>query len=240
LYNKSIRKLITVGKVGKSMFKRLMTFCLVVILGCFAVTAQATDRWKWYYSSDYYGHYYDTQTVQYQASAKGATVWTKLVKADGTLVGETRRFLDFGHKLSATVEEVTYYNGYPRRYRPSKLYPSFVVPDSPEETLTRLVADQLHISPMFTGGEDRWKWVHATDRWSLYVAKDTLTNMNKPNIYFIWAKRVYLNGGVSKFLYICDTARNVIGTRSSGWNSPLPDSDEEAILNAVKAMNVGA
>lgn len=222
------------------MFRRLMTFCLVVILGCFAITARAADRWKWYYSSDYYGHYYDTQTLLHNPSVQGVMVWTKFIKPDGTPVRETRSVLDYGHKMMATVEDATFYNGYPRRYRPSKLYFTFVAPDSPSETLTRLVAEQLHIRPMFAGGADRWKWVRATDRWSLYVAKDTLTKMDKPNIYFIWAKRVYLDGKDSKFLYFCDTSRNVVRTRSSGWNFPLPDSDEEAVLNAVKAMNVGA
>ena len=33
------------------MLKRIVIFCLVVIMGCFGMNAQAADRWKWYYSS---------------------------------------------------------------------------------------------------------------------------------------------------------------------------------------------
>ncbi|WP_432643059.1 hypothetical protein [Acidaminococcus sp.] len=222
------------------MWKRILTFCLVVVLGCFAVTAQAADRWKWYHSSDYHGYYYDTQTVTYDTAKQYATVWIKILKADGSLDEEQHRALNYGYKATLNFEYVYYQNGYPRRYRPSKPYVSFVVPDSSSETLTRMVANQLGIRPMYPGGDNRWKWVRATDTYSLYVAKDTLLYRDANLGYTIWAKRVYLNGGKSKTMYFCNTVRNVVATRYSRWNSPLPDSDEEAVLNAVKALNVGA
>lgn len=228
------------GKVGMGMLKRIVIFCLVVIMGCFGMNAQAADRWKWYYSSDYYGHYYDTQTVKYNGARQYATIWTKTLKQDGSLLEEDHIILDYQYKATGMVEYVTYHNGYPRRHSFSKPVISFVAPDSARETLSRLVAEQLGIRPMYPGGADRWKWVHATDRWSVYVAKDTLIDLGKGNLYSIWAKRVYLNGGESKIQYFCDLTRDIIRTRYSKWRSTVPDSDEEAVLNAVKALNVGA
>lgn len=222
------------------MFKRILTVCLVAVLGCFAITAQAANRWKWYYSSDYYGYYYDTQTVTYDATRQYATIWTKTLKQDGTVWEEDHKIVDYGHKAIATFEYVIYQNGYPRRYHPSKPFISFVSPDSSNEMLSRLVAEQLGIRPMYRGGADRWKWVRATDTYSLYVAKDTIVYGGTGSDYSIWAKRVFLNGGVSKTQYFCDTARDIIRTSYSKWYSPLPDSDQEAVLNAVKALNRGA
>lgn len=222
------------------MLKRLVTFCLVVILGCFAMTAQAADRWKWYYSSDYYGYYYDTQTVTYDAAKQCAMVWIKILNVDGTMSEEQHRRLNYANKTSTNIEYVNYRYGYPHRYTPSSYYTLFVPPDSSHETLSRMVANQLGIQPMYPGGENRWKWVRATDQYSLYVAKDTLLYRDADLGYTIWAKRVYLNGSKTKTIYFCNTVRNVVATRYSRWNSPLPDSDEEAVLNAVKALNVGA
>lgn len=222
------------------MFKRIVTFCLVAVLWCFAITAQAADRWKWYYSSDYYGEYYDTQTVKYDAAKQYAIIWTRTLKQDGSVWSEDHKLLDYGKKAIATFEYVVYRNGYPRRTQLSKPLVSFVSPDSPNETLSRLVAEQLGIRAMYPGGATRWKWVHATDQWSVYVAKDTLARQGTGNVYSIWTKRVYLNGSATKSQFFCDTTRDIICTRYSKWRSPLPDSDEEAVLNAVKALNVGA
>ncbi|WP_303816480.1 hypothetical protein [Acidaminococcus timonensis] len=225
------------------MFKRILTFCLMAILGCFTITAQAADRWKWYYSSEHYGYYYDTQTVTYDAESQSATVWIKELFEDGSLLEERHIMLDYGHKTLDTYEYVTYpyrKDGPPKRMQPSTIYFEILSPDSPNETLARMVAGQLGIQPMYQAGPDRWKWIRATDEYSLYIAKDAIVYSTDKRGYSIWAKRVYLNGNERKTQYFCDTIANLVRTEYSSWNSPLPDSDEEAVLNAVKALNVGA
>lgn len=236
MYNKSERKLITVGKVGKSMFKRILTFCLVLILWCFAITAQAADRWKWYESSSWYSRYYDTQTVEPNARLHCARVWTKIVKDDGTLIRQELRFLVYDIKGVAILESVEYWDGSPHRRQNSPPIAYTVLPDSGDENLARLVAEQVGFQPMYPGGPDRWKWIHATDRYGLYVARDTLYYFGKNFAYSLWTKRVYTDGSTSYFHYFYDPDTNLIRTETSNWNSPIPDSDEEAVLHTAKAL----
>lgn len=212
----------------------------MIVLECITFTGQAADRWKWYYSSDHYGFYYDTQTVTYDPATQCAMVWKKVLKEDGSIYSEIHIVLDYEHKSMATFEIVKYRNGYAQRKTPSKLVILFVPPDSLSETLSRMVAEQEGINPMYPGGTNRWKWIHATDQYSMYVAKDTLHYGGQRAGYIIWAKRVYLDGSVSKKIFFCDLDKKLIRTDFSNWEYPLPDSDEEAVLNAVKELNAGA
>ena len=50
------------------MVKRIIAFCLLLLLSCTVVQAEPESRWKWYYSSERVGMYFDTQTLHYDAS----------------------------------------------------------------------------------------------------------------------------------------------------------------------------
>ena len=75
------------------MVKRIIAFCLLLLLSCTVVQAEPESRWKWYYSSERVGMYFDTQTLHYDASKRAADVWTKNLNVNGEKIREVHKFL---------------------------------------------------------------------------------------------------------------------------------------------------
>ena len=84
----------------------------------------------------YYGHYYDTQTVKYNGARQYATIWTKTLKQDGSLLEEDHIILNYQYKATGMVEYVTYHNRYPPSPLFSKPVISFVAPDSARDPVS--------------------------------------------------------------------------------------------------------
>lgn len=218
------------------MVKRIITFCLLLLLSCTTVLAEPESRWKWYYSSDRVGMYFDTQTLHYDASKRAADVWTKNLNVNGEKIREVHKFLFLEEGAAANVQYVYYRNGYPSVHNVKKVYIQQVAPDSPNEALANGIANYLNVKPMYPGGENRWKWIGATDTYSLYLATDCGKYYPEKDWYAVWIKRVYLNGYAYKDRYYCRFSKNQIATRYGRARNPIPESDDEKIYNAAKEL----
>ena len=105
------------------MLKRIVMFCLVAVLGCFAVTAQAADRWKMYYSNARNAGYYDTQTLKVSQGKQFVKVWTKVVIKKTGRAGLARVVIDYPEQAIMMEGYVKNQNGrpsYQRLARPVK------------------------------------------------------------------------------------------------------------------------
>ncbi|WP_308664387.1 hypothetical protein [uncultured Acidaminococcus sp.] len=155
------------------MVKRFIAFCLLLLLSCTVVQAEPESRWKWYYSSDRVGMYFDTQTLHYDASKRAADVWTKNLNVNGEKIREVHKFLFLEEGAAANVQYVYYRNGYPSVHNVKKVYIQQVAPDSPNEALANGIANYLNVKPMYpggeTGGNGSGQRIHTACIWQLTV-----------------------------------------------------------------------
>lgn len=214
---------------------RLIGLCIALMTICSVSLAEQLDsRWKWYYSTSTDSYYLDTQTIEYDTTYQIATVWTIDLNVEGQKRYGWKQKISYINKKITTVQDVFY--GANKAYtHTTKSVWNHVSPDSEEEALANSVASILHINPIYQGGSDRWKWLHSTDSYGLYVAKDTLVYDSYFPAYSIWAKKVFLDGRSFKILYYMDLPTKLV------WGNgpvapPYPESDEEYVYNEVKSM----
>lgn len=225
-------------------------FLLSIFLSSYsgALAAPVDSRWKLYNSVGKFTQYYDTKTIEYDPSEQIAKVWTLHISNKGRqLKMQELSAISFKYKaLDMMTQSVEYNsNGEPIYRRTSEAYTwQSIPPDTPFETLANSVASELHIQPIYQGGPDRWKWLHSTDTYGLYVAKDTIVYDPDLSEYSIWTKKLDLNGQMTETLYSINFADKTIWIEQStspwirydGHHYPIPESDEEYIYNAVKDL----
>lgn len=213
-----------------------------------ALAAPLDSRWKLYNSVSSLNQYYDIKTIEYDPNEQIAKVWTLCTDNKS---GESKRLellaISFKYKSSDMAMQIVTYNdnGDPITRKISETYTwRYIPPDTPIEALANSVASELHIKPIYPGGLDRWKWLRSTDKYGLYVAKDTITYDPDLSEYSIWTKRIYLNNYRPETLYSVNFVDKTIWVaqptspwiRYEGHIHPFPESDEEYIYNAVKDL----
>lgn len=223
------------------IFLHLVVLCITFIAFSSASFAEQLDpRWKWSYSTDRTGWYLDTKTIEYDAVNQNITVWVLSLNADGTRNDLYQQSISLKNKTSHLIQWTHYYKTGPRLME-KRIYPSaeIVRPDSPTEAVVRNIASLLGIAPLYKGGENRWTWLHSTNTYGLYIAKDTLLYHPDINKNSIWIKRVDLQGRERHYLVFFSFADGTVKTpRTGDYMRPIPESDEEYILNAAKSINV--
>lgn len=219
---------------GFKVYLNLIVVCSALLIFCSSSFAEQLDsRWKFFGSSNF-NSYFDTKTIEYDPSNQIATVWTTDVNKEG------EKEYEWKIKISYKTKEYTYvyYIHHIKLGKetvtsslPWKEKWDAIIPDSEPEALANSVASILHINPIYPGGADRWKWVHSTDQYSLYIAKDTLEYDPLTATYTIWAKQIYLDGFSPYSQFEVDLNGN--GDSSTSFS---PESDEDYVANAVREM----
>lgn len=219
---------------GFKVYLNLIVVCSALLIFCSSSFAEQLDsRWKFFGSSNF-NSYFDTKTIEYDPSNQIATVWTTDVNKEGEKEYEWKikisyktkeyTYVYYIHHINLGKETVT-------SSLPWKEKWDAIIPDSQSEALANSVASILHINPIYPGGADRWKWVHSTDQYSLYIAKDTLEYDPLTATYTIWAKQIYLDGFSPYSQFEVDLNGN--GDSSTSFS---PESDEDYVANAVREM----
>lgn len=229
------------------------TFLFSIFLSSYskALAAPLDPRWKLYNSSGGLNQYYDIKTIEYDPNEQIAKVWTLLTGSNG---GKSRRLalmaISFKDKYDMGMQIIKYNNDgdLVTNFIPESNTWHSIAPDTIFETLANSVASELHIKPIYPGGPDRWKWLRSTDKYGLYVAKDTIAYDSNLSEYSIWTKKIYLDNSMPETLYTVNFTDKTIWVAQStspqiryeGHIHPVPESDEEYIYNAVKdlAQNV--
>jgi hypothetical protein len=228
------------GKKRIAWHKRLLQIlgiCLAMLGLCSIAFAEELDpRWKWYSSTSDGSDYFDTNTIEYDADSQIATVWTTDVNKEGEKEYEWKIKISYKtkeytpvyciHHIKLGLGKETVTSSIPWKEKWDA-----IIPDSESEALANSVASILHINPIYPGGADRWKWVHSTDQYSLYIAKDTLEYDPLTATYTIWAKQIYLDGFSPYSQFEVDLNGN--GDSSTSFS---PESDEDYVANAVREM----
>lgn len=109
-----------------------------------------------------------------------------------------------------------------------------VVPDSLDELFTKVMAKQVGRPFMYAGGPDCWRPIRTVASYWLFIAIDCGLYTSLAKQYGIWIKRVNGQGRKSIKHYFCDMANNTVETSLLNGKTPVPESDEEAILNGAK------
>lgn len=225
-------------------------FLLSIFISSYSKTLAAPldSRWKLYSSFGSTNQYYDTKTIEYDPDEQIAKVWTLHTDSKG---GQSKILefsaISFKYKSSDLGMQYVIYdnNGNPITRTVSETYTwRSILPDTPVETLANSIASELHLQPIYKGGPDRWKWLRSTDKYGLYVAKDTVLYDSDLSEYSIWTKRVYLDKYEPKTLYSVNFTDKTIWVAQAnspwikydGHHHPIPESDEEYIYNAVKDL----
>lgn len=212
-----------------------------------ALAAPLDPRWKLYNSSEGLNQYYDIKTIEYDPNEQIAKVWTLLTGSNG---GKSRRLalmaISFKEKYDMGMQIIKYNNDgeLVTNFIPESNTWHSIAPDTIFETLANGVASELHIKPIYPGGPDRWKWLRSTDKYGLYVAKDTIAYDSNLSEYSIWTKKIYLDNSMPETLYSVNFVDKTIWVAQStspqirykGHIHPIPESDEEYIYNAVKDL----
>ncbi|MGN8758812.1 hypothetical protein [Acidaminococcus fermentans] len=220
---------------GFKVYLNLIVVCSALLIFCSSSFAEQLDsRWKFFCSFSNFNCYFDTKTIEYDPSNQIATVWTTDVNKEGEKEFEWKIKISYKTKEDTTV----YYIHHIKLGKetvtssiPWKEKWDAISPDSRSEALANSVASILHINPIYPGGADRWKWVHSTDQYSLYIAKDTLEYDPLTATYTIWAKQIYLDGFSPYGQFEVDLNGN--GDSSTSFS---PESDEDYVANAVREM----
>lgn len=227
----------------KKQFKEIifilsLLMCFLFPSFCSASFDEYVDpRWEWYYSDDTRKMYLDTQSIEYNAITQIANVWT-MYQHQKYPSSKFQYEISFKDKRMNILRSVMAYpEGMVSQSYDFKTGWS-IRPDSDDEALANSVASILHISPIYKGGSDRWKWVHSTDTYGLYIAKDTIVYIPDIPVYGIWTKKLYLDGHRNDEFYTMIFEANFINADngSSMPEEPVPDSDEEYIFNATKEL----
>lgn len=220
---------------GFKVYLNLIVVCSALLIFCSSSFAEQLDsRWKFFYSFSNFNCYFDTKTIEYDPSNQIATVWTTDVNKEGEKEYEWKIKISYKTKEDTTVYYIHHINL--GKETVTSLLPwkekwDAISPDSRSEALANSVASILHINPIYPGGADRWKWVHSTDQYSLYIAKDTLEYDPLTATYTIWAKQIYLDGFSPYSQFEVDLNGN--GDSSTSFS---PESDEDYVANAVREM----
>lgn len=219
-------------------FLSLLT-CAIFPSFCFASFDDYVDpRWKWYYSDDTMRYYVDTQSIEYDATRQVVKAWTlhQHRKYPSTKYLWEISFKDKTMNVLRGIIPVQDGQILSQDYNSKYGWP--IRPDSKDEALANSVSSILHISPLYEGGPNRWKWVHSTDTYGLYVAKDTIVYLSDIPAYGIWAKKLYLDGNRDDEFYTMNFDAEFICTsnHSSMPEKPVPDSDEEYVFKGTREL----
>lgn len=220
---------------GFKVFLNLIVVCSALLIFCSSSFAEQLDsRWKFFSSFSNFNCYFDTKTIEYDPSNQIATVWTTEVNEEGEKEYEWKIKISYKTKEDIRVYYIHHINLGKETVTSSMPWKgkwSAISPDSQSEALANSVASILHINPIYPGGADRWKWVHSTDQYSLYIAKDTLEYDPLTATYTIWGKQIYLDGLSPYSQFEVDINGN--GDSSTSFS---PESDEDYVANAVREM----
>lgn len=227
----------------------VFTFLVSIFLSSYsrALAAPLDPRWKLYNSGERLNNYYDIKTIEYDPNEQIAKVWTLCTGSNG---GKSKRLalnaISFKDKYHMGMQVIKYNNDgeLVTNFIPESNTWHSIAPDTIFEALANSVASELHIKPIYPGGPDRWKWLHSTDKYGLYVAKDTIVYDSDLSEYSIWTKRIYLDNYTPETLYSVNFTDKTIWVAQSmapwiqyeGHIHPIPESDEEYIYNAVKDL----
>lgn len=214
-----------------------LLICFIFPAFCFASYDEYVDpRWKWYTTTDSKKCYVDTQSIEYDATTQVAKVWTLFQHQENP----SSKFLyeiSFKTKKMNILRTVMAYPGGKMVSQDTNSKLGWhIEPDSEEEALANNVASILHINSPYAGGPNRWKWVHSTDTYGLYIAKDTIVYLPDIECFGIWAKRLDLNGHSTTHFYTMNFDAKLIYDETAMPDTFVPDSDEEYIFNATKEL----
>lgn len=220
---------------GFKVYLNLIVVCSALLIFCSSSFAEQLDsRWKFFGPFSNFNSYFDTKTIEYDPSNQIATVWITDVNKEGEKEYEWKIKISYKTKEDTPVYYIHHINlgkDTVTSSMPWKEKWDAISPDSRSEALANSVASILHINPIYPGGADRWKWVHSTDQYSLYIAKDTLEYDPLTATYTIWAKQIYLDGFSPYSQFEVDLNGN--GDSSTSFS---PESDEDYVANAVREM----
>lgn len=223
---------------GVKILLHLVLLCVTLLAFCSTSFAEKLDpRWKWSYEDTGLNFYLDTKTIKYDAATQNTKVWILTLGNNGTYRILSHHLISFKDKTDQILQWIKYSgNVVESSSKKSNSCIRIVRPDSLLEAVAQNAASQLGITPLYTGGQDRWQWLHSIDTYNLYIAKDTLLFHPDTGKYSIWAKKKYLDGNEYFALVFLSFAD---GTVKSLWTGddylpPMPGSKEEYILNAAK------
>ncbi|WP_303816478.1 hypothetical protein [Acidaminococcus timonensis] len=219
------------------MLKRVIFFCLLSLFSYFSIVAEASDsRWKMYYSTARDVGYYDTQTVTTNPGKQFVKVWAKVLNKNTGRTGAVQAIIDYPEQTIMVVGYVKNQNGRPTYQRLARPIITPVIPDSLDERFTRVVAQQVGRSPMYAGGPNRWKTIRVAASYRLLIATDCGLYNSLTKQYAVWIKQTSRKPGPTIKHYFCDLNNGTVGTTALNGKPPVPESDEEAILNGARKL----
>lgn len=227
---------------GMKIFLNMVILCISLLAFCSASFAEQLDpRWKWCYSTDRLGWYLDTKTIEYDASTQIATFWVLTLKANGKREDLYQQAISFKDKTERELQKFYYSDNrpYSTTFDPNA---QIIRPDSPMEAVARNAAYLLNIAPLYEGGPNRWTWLRSNKAYGLYIAKDTLLYHPDTGKNSVWIKRSYPTYQVPivyRRLFFFSLADGTVRDYYTGrYVHPIPESDEELILNAAKTIKI--
>ncbi|WP_370850284.1 hypothetical protein [Megasphaera sp.] len=213
----------------------LIILCALIVTGISIICADSPNsRWRWYYSSSTTSMYYDTQTLKYDDINQIAKIWTKDVDAKGFKYSERLITISYRYKTFSVEKTVFYKNGYPQVYQMVQTIKP-IVPDSPMESLANSVGAIYHQSAIYPSGPNRWRWIHSTDKYSMYIASGCEIYYPETNMHLVWIKRTSIYGGTYVEGYYCNFSNETI-MNSGKPRTIIPESDDEYIYDAAKDL----
>ena len=225
---------------GSRILLGLALFCITLLAFCSVSFAEQLDpRWKWSKILDHIYWYYDTKTIEYNPKTQSAKFWVLALSTNGRLRTLSHHSICFKDKTWTILESIDYSGNVPKHRKKEYLLPAkqIVRPDTAIEALARNAASQLGIAPLYKGGPDRWKWIHSTDTYSMYIAKDTLLYHPDTKKYSVWTKKSYFGNREYYLLYYLSfTDETVKSPGSDDYMPPMPGRIEEYVLNAAEKL----